>query len=83
MRETRPVKSSERFGYIKIKHVAILVTSKSAPEWAYMFQRLILENTTYANATAFLLSDEAEQISGSVLDVGTFANQGALGQPRS
>ena len=36
-----------------------------------------------ANAAAFLLSDDAEQISGSVLDVGTFANQGALGQPRS
>lgn len=35
-----------------------------------------------ANAIGFLLSDDAEQISGSILDVGTFANQGGLGQPR-
>ncbi len=29
-----------------------------------------------ANAVSFLLSDEAEQISGTVIDVGAFANQG-------
>ncbi len=35
-----------------------------------------------ANAVAFLLSDEAVQISGTIIDVGTFAHQGGLGQPR-
>ncbi len=36
-----------------------------------------------ANAVAFLLSDDAEQISGTVLDVGAFSHQGGVGQPRS
>jgi NAD(P)-dependent dehydrogenase (short-subunit alcohol dehydrogenase family) len=36
-----------------------------------------------ARAVAFLLSDDAAQISGTVLDVGTFAGQGGAGQPRS
>lgn len=35
-----------------------------------------------ANAVAFLLSDEAAQISGTVVDVGAFAHQGGVGQPR-
>ncbi len=35
-----------------------------------------------ARAVAFLLSDDASQISGTILDVGTFAGQGAMGQPR-
>ena len=35
-----------------------------------------------ANAVAFLLSDDAEQISGTVLDVGAFSHQGGVGQPR-
>ena len=36
-----------------------------------------------ANAVAFLLSDDAEQISGTVLDVGAFSHQGGVGQPRA
>jgi hypothetical protein len=32
-----------------------------------------------ANAVAFLLSDEAAVISGTVLDVGCFAHQGGRG----
>lgn len=36
-----------------------------------------------ANAVAFLLSDEAEQISGTILDVGAFSHQGGVGQPRA
>ena len=35
-----------------------------------------------AAAVAFLLSDEAVQISGTVIDVGAFAHQGGVGQPR-
>jgi len=35
-----------------------------------------------ANAVAFLLSDEAAQISGTVVDIGAFAHQGGVGQPR-
>ena len=35
-----------------------------------------------ANAVAFLLSDEAAQISGTVVDVGAFSHQGGAGQPR-
>lgn len=35
-----------------------------------------------ANAVAFLLSDEAAQISGTVIDVGAFSHQGMTGQPR-
>ncbi len=35
-----------------------------------------------ARAVAFLLTDDASQISGTILDVGTFAGQGAMGQPR-
>lgn len=35
-----------------------------------------------ANAVAFLLSEEAAQISGTVVDVGAFAHQGGVGQPR-
>ena len=35
-----------------------------------------------ANAVAFLLSDEAQQISGTIVDVGAFAHQGGVGQPR-
>jgi len=35
-----------------------------------------------ANAVAFLLSDDAQQISGTVIDVGAFAHQGGVGQPR-
>ena len=35
-----------------------------------------------ANAVAFLLSDEAAQISGTIVDVGAFAHQGGVGQPR-
>lgn len=35
-----------------------------------------------ANAVAFLLSDEAAQISGTVIDVGAFSHQGGAGQPR-
>jgi NAD(P)-dependent dehydrogenase (short-subunit alcohol dehydrogenase family) len=36
-----------------------------------------------ANAVAFLLSDDAAQISGAVLDVGAFSHQGGIGQPRA
>ena len=36
-----------------------------------------------ANAVAFLLSEEAAQISGTVLDVGAFSHQGGVGQPRA
>ena len=36
-----------------------------------------------ARAVAFLLSDDAAQISGTVLDVGCFAGQGGVGQPRA
>ena len=36
-----------------------------------------------ANAVAFLLSDDAAQISGTVLDVGAFSHQGGVGQPRA
>ena len=35
-----------------------------------------------ANAVAFLLSDEAETISGTVVDVGCFAHQGGPVPPR-
>jgi len=35
-----------------------------------------------AGVVAFLLSDEAEQISGTIIDVGAFAHQGGVGQPR-
>ncbi len=35
-----------------------------------------------ANAVAFLLSDQAAQISGTVVDVGAFSHQGGAGQPR-
>ena len=35
-----------------------------------------------ANAVAFLLSDEAVQISGTIIDIGAFSNQGGVGQPR-
>jgi NAD(P)-dependent dehydrogenase (short-subunit alcohol dehydrogenase family) len=37
----------------------------------------VTEPQDVANAIAFLLSDEAAQISGTVLDVGCFALQGA------
>ena len=36
-----------------------------------------------ANSVAFLRSDEAGQISGTVLDVGAFSHQGGVGQPRA
>jgi len=36
-----------------------------------------------ANAVNFLLSDEAAQISGTVVDVGAFSHQGMTGQPRA
>jgi NAD(P)-dependent dehydrogenase (short-subunit alcohol dehydrogenase family) len=36
-----------------------------------------------ANAVAFLLSDEAATISGTVLDVGCFAHQGGPLQPKN
>ena len=36
-----------------------------------------------ANAVAFLLSDEAETISGTVLDVGCFAQQGGPVPPKT
>ena len=35
-----------------------------------------------ANAVCFLMSDEAAQISGTIVDVGAFAHQGMTGQPR-
>jgi NAD(P)-dependent dehydrogenase (short-subunit alcohol dehydrogenase family) len=35
-----------------------------------------------AGAVAYLLSDEAVQISGTIIDVGAFAHQGGVGQPR-
>ena len=36
-----------------------------------------------ANAVNFLLSDEAAQISGTIVDVGAFSHQGMTGQPRA
>lgn len=36
-----------------------------------------------ANAVAFLLSEEAVQISGTVIDVGAFSHQGMTGQPKA
>jgi NAD(P)-dependent dehydrogenase (short-subunit alcohol dehydrogenase family) len=36
-----------------------------------------------ANAVNFLMSDEAAQISGTVVDVGAFSHQGMTGQPRA
>lgn len=36
-----------------------------------------------ANAVNFLMSDEAAQISGTIVDVGAFAHQGMTGQPRA
>ena len=46
--------------------------------------RQILEQAgrDLANAVAFLLSDEAETISGTVVDVGCFAHQGGPVPPR-
>jgi NAD(P)-dependent dehydrogenase (short-subunit alcohol dehydrogenase family) len=35
-----------------------------------------------ANAVNFLMSDEAAQISGTIVDVGAFSHQGMTGQPR-